>query len=76
MSPPDGFELSSRPHERRVLAENDVWCVYELQPTRYSPNRAGCLVFESTKVVRRVRDYPPNWRDLCDADLILLKERT
>jgi len=29
-------------------------------------------VFESDQVVRRVRDYPANWRDLSDDDLLAL----
>ena len=76
MSAADGFELTSRPNERRLNADNELWCVYEYQPTAHFPNDAAALVFESTKIVRRVRHYPPNWRELSDADLLLLKEKT
>jgi hypothetical protein len=41
-----------------------------------SPPAAQCLVFESTNVVRRVHEYPLNWRELPDGDLIRLKEGT
>jgi hypothetical protein len=29
----------------------------------------ACLIFESEAVVRRLRAYPPHWRDLPDAEL-------
>ena len=75
-SPQDGYELIARPNERRIVADTDVWCVYELPGTSRSLQHGSCLVFESTKVFRRVRRYPRNWRELPDGELILLKDRT
>jgi hypothetical protein len=34
-----------------------------------------CLIFSSTEVVRRVWDYPSNWRDLLPASLAALSRR-
>ena len=74
MSSADGFELTSRPDERLLTAGTEVWCVYEYRP--HLAGNVAVLVFESTKIVRRVRNFPPNWRELSDAELLLLKERT
>jgi hypothetical protein len=72
---PNGFELSSRPGERRIVALNDEWCVYEFPS--YGPDaRANtCLIFESMKIVRRVREYPREWRHLPEQELARIMER-
>ena len=76
-APPfEGEELTRRPNERRIFADNSLWSVYELPPCAYALHDASSLIFESIKIVRRVRNYPRNWRALPDAELILLKERT
>ncbi|HEY2853392.1 MAG TPA: hypothetical protein VGJ18_11130 [Gemmatimonadaceae bacterium] len=75
MSSTDGFELISRPGERRLLADSEVWCVYEVPADAHVPTPDRCLIFESTKVVRRVRDYPRRWRDLPDPELARVMER-
>jgi hypothetical protein len=79
MTSPDGFELISRPGERRIIAGRDVWSVYEVPADRIgeSPrdHTGCCLIFESVKVVRRVHDFPRNWRDLADAELAGVMER-
>jgi hypothetical protein len=72
MSTPDGFELTSRPNERRLVTGKEVWCVYELMN---GDAARACLVFESVNIVRRVRTYPSNWRELPDSALMLLKEQ-
>lgn len=40
------------------------WTVYEAE--------GPCLIFESEKIARRVRDVPSRWRDLSDEELIAL----
>ncbi|HEY4218995.1 MAG TPA: hypothetical protein VGM67_17760 [Gemmatimonadaceae bacterium] len=54
----------------RVLrAGGHEWHVRE---TRYSPadRRTGtCLIFDAESVIRRVRNFPPNWRTLPDDEL-------
>lgn len=70
MSPSDGFELVPRSGERRILAGNEAWSVYESR----APNtdNGPSLIFESMKIVRRIRDYPADWRALNDQDLYAL----
>jgi hypothetical protein len=57
---------------RRIPSDGVLWLVYELAASAYDRRQSPCLIFESDSVVRRVRDYPPNWRELGDEDLIAL----
>jgi hypothetical protein len=54
--------------ERRFSVQGENWTVREelRNPTHRS------LVFENTKVARRVRQFPPNWRELSDEQLYAL----
>jgi hypothetical protein len=54
---------------RRVYVDGETWLVYELPPLAFDRRSTSSLVFESEGTVRRVRNYPPNWRDLSDAEL-------
>jgi hypothetical protein len=68
-------DLTRAREQARVLhREGERWLVYEL--TSAYDRRGTSLVFESENVVRRVRDYPKNWRDLPDHDLVPLMDRT
>jgi len=61
--------------EARILRiEGQRWLVYELPST--DDRRSSSLVFETENLVRRVRNYPENWRELLDADLLPLMERS
>src|SRR4051812_9384829 len=76
------------PREVRTLMRNDVgrakkdarplyfdgesWLVYEL--SALYDRRGPSLVFESETVVRRVRDYPAEWREFTDAELARVME--
>ena len=64
----------AREQARVLYVEGERWLVYELL-TAYD-RRGASLVFESENVVRRVRDFPANWRELQDADLVPLMERS
>lgn len=57
---------------RRIPADGALWLVYELLPAPYDRRQSPSLIFESDAVVRRVRDYPANWRELSDDDLLAL----
>jgi hypothetical protein len=57
---------------RRVFADGVLWFVFELPPTPYDRRQSPSLVFESDATVRRVRNYPANWRTLTDAELLAL----
>ena len=58
----------SRASGRRIIAPDGVqWWVYELD---LRADREGAsLVFESENVVRRLRVFPVDWRELSDATL-------
>jgi hypothetical protein len=57
------------PPVRVIQADATEWRVYE-QPPVYDRRRRPDLVFESEGVIRRVRNYPTNWLDLTDDELI------
>lgn len=57
---------------RRILAEGVPWLVYELPATVFDRRNSPSLVFESDGTVRRVRDYPSNWRELSNDELFAL----
>ena len=48
------------------------WLVQEVRDWEYDRRSATSLFFISDDVMRRVRDYPPNWIDLSDEELIAL----
>jgi hypothetical protein len=51
---------------RRIVVEGVLWLVYELSPTVFDRRNSPSLVFEGDQAVRRVRDFPANWRELSD----------
>jgi hypothetical protein len=66
-----GDDGGSRTHqaELRITGAGEAWAVWEdLRTTPIGPS----LVFENTKVARRVHEYPANWRDLSDEQLYAL----
>jgi hypothetical protein len=48
------------------------WWVYELPATPMDRRSTPSLVFESEDIVRRLRNYPPEWRDLAEDELVRL----
>jgi hypothetical protein len=48
------------------------WLVYVLPPLTYDRRNATSLVFESDNFIRRVRDFPAEWRKLSDDELFAL----
>jgi len=57
---------------REVILNGVVWLVYELPPMPFDRRRSPSLVFECDTAVRRVRNFPDNWRALSDGDLFAL----
>ena len=53
--------------KRQFIIGGELWFVHE-----HSTAGDTALVFESPNTARRVRDYPPNWRDLSDKELYSL----
>ena len=57
---------------RQFIVDATRWLVYELPPHQFDRRTTPSLVFESDYVVRRIRDYPADWRDLGDDELFAL----
>jgi len=57
---------------RRLIIEGEMWLVYELPPVPFDRRSAPSLIFESDVSMRRVRNYPADWRTLSDAELTAL----
>ena len=66
-----GDEASSRPEPIGFVDQQRVlWCVVERDARRDPGARASrCLIFSCQESIRRVWNYPANWRELGDADL-------
>lgn len=61
---------------RTISVEHMHWLVYELPPGSYDRRATPSLVFDSDGIVRRVREYPPDWRTLSDENLFALSWRS
>jgi hypothetical protein len=63
--------LRLREGAKRFTVAGEIWSVYEDTRTEV-PFLGPALVFESDQAVRRVRQYPANWRELSDEKLYAL----
>lgn len=54
---------------RHIVIDGVPWLVYLLPPMEFDRRDTPSLVFDSDVTMRRIRDFPENWRDLSDADL-------
>jgi hypothetical protein len=60
-------------HARSFVDADGVrWQVTERPFADYDRRRGLSLIFASDGAVRRVREYPPDWFSLSDAELIAL----
>ena len=59
------WDLRPRPGSRLMRIAGELWAAYEDE----SPKWGRSLIFESVRIVRRVRTYPPDWRELPDEQL-------
>lgn len=55
-----------------ITIEHEEWRVYELLPASYDRRGGNTLVFETDGVIRRVRNFPDNWRELSPQALLAL----
>ena len=55
-----------------IIVDHEEWRVYELSPASYDRRGSNTLVFESDGVMRRIRNYPENWRSLSVEELLAL----
>ena len=63
------LRLGQRHSARRIRIDGVEWLVYELAERELDRRSAPSLVFETEDTVRRVRDYPADWRSLSDGEL-------
>jgi hypothetical protein len=69
---PDDFRISrdaALRSARSLDMDGSPWTVYEIRASQYDRRGESSLIFETDGVVRRVRNFPANWRDLSDAEL-------
>lgn len=57
---------------RVLFVDGEQWLVYELPPLPLDRRSTPSLVFENEHTIRRVRNFPPNWRELTDEQLFAL----
>lgn len=57
---------------RHILVDCVEWLVYELPPLPYDRRDTPSLIFENVNVIRRVRNFPSEWRDLSEDELFAL----
>lgn len=55
-----------------ITIDHERWRVYELPPASYDRRGGNTLVFETDGVIRRVRIFPDDWRDLSPEALLAL----
>ena len=63
---------SARITGRQIVVEGVAWLVYEIPADQFDRRSSSALIFESDDVMRRVRDYPADWRTLPDDALLAL----
>jgi len=76
--PTDEVSDAARPghSEVRVLVHAGVrWRVFESRSGTYDRRGGPNLFFECEQVVRRVRDFPPDWFALPDDELMAISQR-
>ena len=64
----DDGKPRTRQAERRFVIAGEAWAVWEDMRPPVGPS----LVFEISKIARRVHNYPANWRELPDDQLYAL----
>jgi hypothetical protein len=71
-----GHDDVARPPTSGVRSIRDEtgrwWKVREIVASDYDRRGSRALVFETADIMRRVRHFPPNWRELTDAELYAL----
>ncbi len=70
----DRKTTGSEPIHQRVYfdAEGQRWQVFEKPYETFDRRNGMSLIFSSDGAMRRVRNYPANWSDLSDEELVAL----
>jgi hypothetical protein len=61
---------------RQILSSGVTWMVYELPSGPYDRRQTTSLIFEAPAIIRRVREFPRDWRGLQDEELMALSWAT
>jgi len=77
MPPPPDPEVT-RPNTltRAVFIDGVLWTIYERPPQNFDRDAGPSLIFESDAMVRRVKHYPADWRELSGTALAALWRTT
>jgi hypothetical protein len=76
-NPSDPFSSylpQARDRPRTLVIHGEHWTVYERADPMLDRRASSSLIFESDGAVRRVRNYPANWRELSDEELGALRD--
>ena len=66
-------QVSGTPPSRTFIDDDGArWVVYEHVLSEYDRRSGRSLIFNSDFVVRRVRNFPGNWMELSEAELLKL----
>jgi hypothetical protein len=57
---------------RQLFVDGVLWLAYELPPPPFDRRATASLVFESDAMIRRIRNYPADWRQMEDEQLFAL----
>lgn len=68
---PEAIRLA-RLGARELVVDYVRWWVYELPAAPFDRRTSPSLVFETEGAMRRVRDYPADWRSLTEDELYAL----
>ncbi|HTI63569.1 MAG TPA: hypothetical protein VL524_08655 [Gemmatimonadaceae bacterium] len=68
--PPSSARARALASARTVHCDDGQWRVYEIESGPYDRRSGRSLIFESDGVLRRVRSYPTEWRELSDTELM------
>jgi len=60
---------------RQLWVDGVLWFAYELPASSFDRRSTASLVFESDAMMRRIRNYPADWRQLEDEELFALSWR-
>jgi hypothetical protein len=56
-------------------SSNVQWVVFEIRNASYDRRDGRSLVFSTDGVMRRVRNFPANWIELPDEELLVLSHQ-
>jgi hypothetical protein len=74
-TPPPAVRRRSTPVRVVATADGQQWVVREVPPSQFDRRGTASLVFVSDHAMRRVRDFPADWFDWPDAELLAVSLR-